>query len=192
MSKHTCIVPVDGLANLKLPPGSTLHAPDGRLISPDQIANHLSRGEKIEIYQDGHSIGRFRLSEMADRFSPAAIDVMGCMIEQAKAENFSEAINWVARDKDRFWCPVCAKNQSHPAVISAWVSPECKPVCYYAICQRCGKQRRQLEVNAHRDIESEEALTRIADLAERRLLARYPHLAANLPPDYFGGEGRDL
>jgi hypothetical protein len=187
MSKYTCIVPVDGLADLKFPPGSTLHAPDGRLISLDQIANHLSRGEKIEIYQDGHSIGRFRQAEMADRFSPDTIDVMGCMIEQAKAENFREAINWVDRDKDRFWCPVCAKTQSHPVVVSAWVSPECKPICYYVICKRCGKQGHQLQANAHHDIRSQEALTRINDLAERRLLARYPHIAANLPPDYFGG-----
>ena len=109
------------------------------------------------------------------------------MIEQAKAENFSEAINWVDRDKDRFWCPVCAKNQSHPAVVSAWVSPACKPICYYAICKRCGKQGHQLQANAYRDIRSQEALTRIADLAERRLLARYPHIAGNLPSNYFGG-----
>jgi hypothetical protein len=70
---------------------------------------------------------------------------MGRMLEQAKAENFSKAVNWIDRDKGRFWCPVCAKNQSHPEVISAWVSPDCKPICYYAICRRCGKQGHNLQ-----------------------------------------------
>ena len=187
MPKHTFLMPVDDLADLKLPPGHTFHAPDGRRIDPAQVADYLARGEKIEIYHEGRSVGRFRQSEMADRFSPASIDVMGRMLEQAKAENFSEAINWIDRDKGRFWCPVCAKNQSHPEIVSAWVSPECKPVCYYAICRRCGKQGHNIQANAHRNSRSQEAFTRIADLAEQRLVGRYPHIAHNLPPGYFGG-----
>jgi hypothetical protein len=93
MPKHTFLVPADNLAAFNLPPGYSLHAPDGRPINPDQVAAYLARGEKIEIYHEGRSVGRFRQSEMADRFSPASIDVMGRMLEQAKAENFSEAIN---------------------------------------------------------------------------------------------------
>jgi hypothetical protein len=185
MPKHTFLVPTDNLAAFNLPPGYSLHAPDGLPINPDQVAAYLARGEKIEIYHEGRSVGRFRQSEMADRFSPASIDVMGRMLEQAKAENFSEAINWIDRDKGRFWCPVCAKNQSHPEIVSAWVSPECKPICYYAICRRCGKQGHHLQANAHRNLQVQEAFTRIADLAEQRIIARYPHIAENLPPGYM-------
>lgn len=187
MPKQTFLVSADNLADFKLPPGCTLHAPDGRQINPAQIADYLAQGEKIEIHHNGCSVGRLRPPEVNDRFSPAAVDAMGLMLEQAKAENFSKAVNWIDRDKDRFWCPICAKNQSHPEIVSAWVSPECRPVCYYAICKRCGKQGHDIQANAHRNSRSQEALTRIVDLAEQRLVARYPHITGNLPPDYFGG-----
>jgi hypothetical protein len=114
--------------------------------------------------------------------SKAKWKAMEELIRSAERDNFNGAVNWIDRQKDRFWCPLCEKNQSHPAVFSAWASPEpeCKPVCCYGICKRCASQGESFQKRNQM-----EGFQRLLDLAERRLITRYPHLAANLPAGYF-------
>jgi hypothetical protein len=165
--KNTYVTRMDAVRDLVFPPGWSLHLSDGSQIEPDEVASYVERGEVVEIWQDGQRIGRFRLPES---------ETVGRMIEQAKRENYASAVNWIDRLKDRFWCPVCEKNQSHPAIVSCWASPESVPVCYYAICKRCAKQW---------SLNDEEATRRLVNLCEQRIVSRYPHVAVSLPPGYM-------
>jgi hypothetical protein len=174
--KNTYITRTDAVRDLVLPPGWSLHLSDGSQIEPDVVPSYVERGEVVEIWQDGQRIGRFRLPSPSDQFGPSQFETVGRMIEEAKQENYASAVNWVDRLKDRFWCPVCEKNQSHPAIVSCWASPEGVPVCYYAICKRCAKQGTSKD---------EEVMRRLANLCEQRIVARYPHVAVSLPPGYM-------
>jgi len=172
--KHTFLVSIDQLKDIVLPPDYTFHGSDGRPIPSEQVAARAGCGETIEIYHQGASVGRVRPPRATDRFSPRMVDAIGELLEKAKREDISEAVNWIDRVKDRFWCPICAKNQSHPGCISTWISPEpeCQPISYYAICRRCAKAGQNYHANAHRSIEAQEAFTRIADLSSLGRCAR--------------------
>ncbi len=103
-------------------------------------------------------------------------------LEEAQREKFINAVNWIDQSKGRFWCAICAKDQSHPVFFSAWIGPEpeCTPICYHAVCKRCGKEQARRQQRNNRAY-----LRRIADLSEQRLVARYPHIATNLPSGYM-------
>jgi hypothetical protein len=180
--KYTSLIRSDKFQDFELPPGCTLHRPDGQQILPAEIPLYTDRGEIIEMRDGGQRIGQIRVPSKTDHFSQTRTDAMGRALEQAQAEKFAGAINWIDQAKERFWCALCAKNQSHPAFFSAWIGPEpqCAPICYHAVCKRCGK-----EGTARQQLNDQEGLQRIADLTEQRLIARYPHLAANLPPGYM-------
>jgi hypothetical protein len=179
--KHTALIKTDDLKNLQLPPGCTLHRHNGQQITADQISFYAQSGETIEIYQDGESVGRIRPPSAQSRtLTPENVNLMGEMIEAGQRENFKNAVNWIDYPKKRFWCPLCAKNQSKPAVVSAWVH-EGRAICLFGICKRCAQQRTRLD-----HLGDEAGVARLIDLAERRIAERYPHIAANLSPNYFG------
>jgi hypothetical protein len=180
--KFKTFIREDQFEEMELPPGGTLHRADGQQIQPAEISFYMDRGEEIEMHQGGKRIGRIRLPNDSDEFSQNALMAMDYAMENAAAEKFVNAINWLDQAKERFWCAICAKNQSHPKCFSAWIGPEpeCRCICYYAICKRCGNNGLALQVRNDR-----EALTRIANLSEQRLLTRYPHIASNLPPGYL-------
>ena len=50
----------------------------------------------------------------------------------------------------------------------------------YAVCKRCGKQRQSYD-----RLGDKAGIRRQLDLTERNLVEHYPHLAANLSPNYF-------
>jgi hypothetical protein len=180
--KYTGLFKSDDLDNLPLPPGATLHLSDGQQIQSTELSLHLERGEAIEARVDGKRFCRIRNPNTDGRFTPRGLNAMGQALERAQRDRFVNAINWIDRDKDRFWCAVCAKNQSHPGGFGAWISPDpdCREVCYYAVCRKCtkeGESRQQRnDIEGHR---------RIADLTEHQILTRYPHVAVSLPPGYM-------
>jgi hypothetical protein len=97
------------------------------------------------------------------------------------AEKMMErSVNWIDRPKDRFWCPGCQKNQSHPQLVAPWIGPDGKLVCFYLVCKRCGKSGVDTFRAGDRPLSQ-----RKVDMVERSLLSRYPHIAENLPPNYF-------
>jgi len=182
--KHTALIRTDDLKELVLPPGGSLHRADGQQITPAQANFYVNQGEIVEIRQNGQRVGRIRPPSADDRFTPNSLDTIGRMLEAAKLKNYDDAVNWIDRVKDRFWCPLCAKNQSHPMFFSCWVSPEpaCNPICYYAICKHCGKEGEAFQ--KRNDLAG---FRRLADLAEQKLISRYPHIAAGLPTGYLDG-----
>jgi hypothetical protein len=112
--RRTFLSPIDQFKNIVLPPGGSLHRADGQQIEPAEVPAYVGRGELLEIRQDGKPIGKIRPPNETDRFSPNMMEAMGRMLQVAQKENYSRAVNWILRRKDRFWCPMCAKNQSHP------------------------------------------------------------------------------
>lgn len=114
--KHQYITRMDAVRDLVLRPGSSLHLADGRQIEPSEAPFYIERGESVEIRQDGQRLGRLRLPAAIDRFGPSQLDTLSRMIEEAKRENYDSAVNWIDRLKNRFWCPMCEQNQSHPSM----------------------------------------------------------------------------
>jgi hypothetical protein len=110
--------------------------------------------------------------------------LIGRLIKEASIgpkEMMRLAVNWIDEAKDRFWCPGCEKAQSHPEIVAPWISPDGRLVCFYLVCRRCAKSGVDTFRAGDRPYSQ-----RRADLMERALVARYPHIAANLPADYFG------
>jgi hypothetical protein len=179
--KFRSLIREDQFQEIDLPPGCTLHLANGQQIQPAEIPLYINRGEIIEMHQNGQRVGRIRLPDDKDQLSQNRANAMGRALEQAQREKFVNAVNWIDQAKERFWCAICGKNQSHPMFFSAWVGPEpeCTPICYHAVCKRCGKQGESFQRRNDHD-----GMRRIADLTEQRLIARYPHIAANLPPGY--------
>jgi hypothetical protein len=183
--KHPFITPMHSIKDLVFPPGMSLHRADGCQIEQHEAHCYVEKGEVVEIRQDGKRVGRLRPANAGDRFTRSQLDTIGRMLDDAKRENYKNAVNWIDRSKDRFWCPICQKNQSHPLAFSCWASPEPSvPICYCGICKRCVKQEESL-----RTLNDEEGLTRLVNLSEQRLIARYPHVAVNLPPGYMDWTG---
>jgi len=187
--KHRLVTRIDALKDIVLPPGATLHRSDGTQIDPKESAALVQRGEIVEIRQDGKRIARLRVPDENEEFTPKMLRTIGRMQEDAKRENYDSAVNWIDRAKDRFWCPICEKNQSHPVAFSCWATsePECNLVCYYAICKRCAKEGERFQKNG-----DDAGFRRICDLAEQRLANRYPHIASNLRAAYFEGSAEEI
>jgi hypothetical protein len=82
---------------------------------------------------------------------------------------FAAAVNRL--DGNRFWCPVCQKNQSKPGAVAPWIGPSATVICVYIVCRRC--ERLFSRPN-------------LVDQVERNLIGRYPHIAGALPENYFG------
>jgi len=81
--KHTLLVPNDQFKDIVLPPDYTFHGSDGRPISSEQVVARVGRGETIEIYHQGASVGRVRPPRATDRFSPHMVNAMGELLEKA-------------------------------------------------------------------------------------------------------------
>ena len=181
--KH--IIDLDALRTTGLPPGASLHRADGIQVNVEETDALVQNGEIVEIRQNGKRIGQLRLPNKNEPYAPNKMEAVVRMLADARREHFKSAVNWIDRDKERFWCPVCAKNQSHPAAFSCWASPEpeCNPVCYYGICKRCTAEGERLQHT--QKLSDEAAFRRMDDLSEERLVNRYPHIAAKLPAGYF-------
>lgn len=115
--------------------------------------------------------------------------LVGRLLEESSIgpkEMISLALNWTDQPKDRFWCPGCEKIQSHPEMVAPWISPQGRLVCFYLVCRRCSKPTLTAFRAGNRP-----QTQRVADLIERVLVARYPHIASNLPPAYFASTDED-
>ena len=116
--------------------------------------------------------------------------LIGRLIKEASIgpkEMMRLAVNWIDQLKDRFWCPGCEKAQSHPEIVAPWISPEGRLVCFYLVCRRCAKDG----VDTFRAGDRPHS-QRSANLRERALVSRYPHISENLTADYFGGSSEEL
>ena len=78
-------------------------------------------------------------------------------------------------DNNHCRCPVCEQEKQAVAVLAPWISPAGQLVCLYGVCKSCGDR-------VGRQTGAEQ--TKVMDLVERNLLARYPFLRAKLPAGY--------
>ena len=171
--KQYSLIDSDDLKTMTIAPGCSLRRPNGEQIQPSQVLAYSMQGEVIELYKGNKNVGRIRPPNQNT-------DCMGEMIERGRHDNFKSAVNWIDFERKRFWCPVCAKNQSKPGMVSAWVQ-EGREICLYAICKRCVTQGMRLQ-----ELGDMAGMQRLVDLAERQLAGRYPHIASNLSANYFG------
>lgn len=96
-------------------------------------------------------------------------------------------VNWFDEKHKRFWCPLCEKGQSRIGIVSPWISPEGKLVCYYLVCHRCAERVEGEPLNMPAGLPQRVELADVnaANLIEWRLVRRYPFIAQNLPENYF-------
>jgi hypothetical protein len=109
-------------------------------------------------------------------------------MRQGVAGMIPQAVNWLDEKQKHFWCPLCEKKQSRIGIVSPWISPEGKLVCYYLLCLRCANRvnGQSLKMPAGFPPQRVElADVTAGNLLEWRLVKHYPFIAENLPENYF-------